>query len=103
MCEPIAFQGTFLGTRSPTRPALRVPIGQGLTGLGRRERPIAPARRRRRRTRAASSSAIRAAPESILIVPMTVEDIVHGLVVVSAIGRDRFDADDETTLTIFAA
>ena len=34
---------------------------------------------------------------------MIYEDVVHGLVVVSAFGRDRFDQDDETTLSIFAA
>ncbi len=39
----------------------------------------------------------------MLIVPMLHQEKVHGVIVVSALGRDRFDADDEVTLTIFAA
>ena len=38
----------------------------------------------------------------MLLVPMTFDGTVHGVIVVSKDGRDRFDADDETTLTIFA-
>ena len=33
---------------------------------------------------------------------MTYEDVVQGVLVVSKNGLDRFDADDETTLSIFA-
>ena len=39
---------------------------------------------------------------SALVVPMIYEQTVHGVLVVSKDGRDQFDADDETTLTIFA-
>jgi len=42
-------------------------------------------------------------PESIIVAPISFEDRVHGLIVVSASGRDRFSRDDETTLTIFAS
>ena len=41
-------------------------------------------------------------PNRCSLVPMTYEDVVHGVVVVSKRGRDRFDADDETTFAIFA-
>src|SRR4029453_18968035 len=41
-------------------------------------------------------------PESMLLVPMTFDGTVHGVIVVSKVGRDRFSADDETTLAIFA-
>ncbi len=41
-------------------------------------------------------------PESMLLVPMTFDGTVYGVIVVSKEGRDRFDADDETTLAIFA-
>lgn len=102
MCEPVAFQGTFLGTEEPDPATLRVPIGQGFTGwvaANGRSLRLGDASADPRGIVVGESSA----PESILIVPMTYEDVVHGLVVVSAIGRDRFDADDETTLTIFAA
>ena len=50
MCEPIAFEGTFLGraeTRHPETPARA--DRQGPDGLGRRARSPAPARRRARR------------------------------------------------------
>jgi len=102
MCEPIAFQGTFLGTAEPDPADLRVPIGQGFTGWvaahGRSLR-LGDAGKDPRGIALGDTSR----PESILVVPMTYEDVVHGLVVVSAIGRDRFDQDDEQTLTIFAA
>ena len=39
----------------------------------------------------------------MLLVPMSYEEHVRGVIVVSARGTDRFDADDETTLTIFAS
>ena len=35
----------------------------------------------------------------MLVVPMIYEDVVHGVIVVSRLGRDRFDADDETTFS----
>ena len=38
----------------------------------------------------------------MLIVPMLFDGTVHGVIVVSKDGADRFDADDEMTLTIFA-
>ena len=38
----------------------------------------------------------------MLVVPMSFEDQAHGVIVVSADGRDRFGPDDEATLTIFA-
>ena len=38
----------------------------------------------------------------MLVVPMLYEDAVHGVIVISRIGRDKFDVDDETTFTIFA-
>ena len=39
----------------------------------------------------------------MLLVPMSYEEQVRGVIVVSARGSDRFDADDETTLSIFGA
>ncbi|HEY2917154.1 MAG TPA: EAL domain-containing protein [Candidatus Limnocylindrales bacterium] len=100
-CEPIAFQGVFLGTPSPSPEQLRVKVGQGLTGwvaehgeplligdaaVDKRTIVVGPA----------------AGPESMLVIPMTFEDRVRGLIVASRIGPDGFNADDQLTLSIFA-
>jgi len=100
-CEPIAFQGTFAGIDQPDATNLRVRIGQGLTGW------VAEHGRVVRLADAANDprSLIigpTGGPESMLLVPMTYEDIVQGVLVVSKSGADRFDDDDETTLAIFA-
>ncbi len=101
MCEPIAFQGTFLGKTEPDPEVLRVRIGTGLTGwvalhgesvrLGDAEGDP--------RTLVVRQTG---GPESMLIVPMLFDGTVHGIIVLSKDGADQFDADDETTLTIFA-
>jgi diguanylate cyclase (GGDEF)-like protein/PAS domain S-box-containing protein len=101
MCEPIAFGGTFLGVSDPAAEVLRVPIGMGLTGWV-----------------AAHNAAVRVAdtridprrlvvgpdeePESMLVAPMTFDDVVRGVVVVSKKGTDRYTEDDLATLRIFA-
>ena len=46
MCEPIGFQGTFMGVTDPDPALLRVAVGTGLTGLGGGPRRTCPARRR---------------------------------------------------------
>ena len=102
MCEPLAFEGTFLGDTNPPLESLRIPVGTGLTGWvaehGRTVR-LGDAARDPRSLIVGSIDQ----PESMLIVPMLHQGVVRGLIVVTALGRDRFDADDEVTLTIFAA
>ena len=101
MCEPIAFQGVFLGATNPDPETLRVAVGRGLTGW-------VAAHGESVRLGDASSDprtlVVRSTdgPESMLLVPMTFDGTVHGVIVISKAGRDRFDADDETTLAIFA-
>jgi diguanylate cyclase (GGDEF)-like protein len=101
MCEPIAFHGTFQGSNNPDMAALRVPIGTGLTGWvaahGETIR-LGDAGSDPRTLNLGNGDR----PESALLVPMTYERTVHGVLVVSKDGRDRFDRDDETTLSIFA-
>ncbi len=101
MCEPIAFQGTFMGVADPAPENLRVEIGKGLTGW-----VAAHKRTLRLGDAAADQRSVQRGeadqPESMLVVPMLYEDAVHGVIVISRIGRDQFDADDETTFTIFA-
>jgi diguanylate cyclase (GGDEF)-like protein len=102
VCEPIAFQGTIQGERHPGMATLRVAVGQGLTGwVAEHGRParVGDAERDRRSVLIASEGQ----PESMLVVPMLYGDLVHGVIVLSGLGRDRFDDDDEATLSIFAA
>ena len=101
MCEPIAFQGTFMDVENPDPSLLRVPIGTGLTGW------VAAHGETVRLGDAAADPrtlVVRSTegPESMLIVPMTYDGTVHGVIVLSKDGLDRFDDDDETTLAIFA-
>jgi diguanylate cyclase (GGDEF)-like protein/PAS domain S-box-containing protein len=100
-CDPIAWQGEFVGVDEPTPEMLRVRIGEGLTGW------VARSGRTLRTGDAARDARTKIVgpldgPESLLIVPMRYEDAVHGMVVASKMGRDRFTLDDEATLTIFA-
>src|SRR5436309_7279479 len=101
-CEPVAFQGRFLGEDEPAREKLRVPVGRGLTGwVAANGIPI--------RTGDAQADprgmvvgSGETGPESMLVVPMAYEDRVHGVIVMSKLGRDQFTEDDETTFSIFA-
>ena len=101
MCEPIAFHGTFQGSSAPDMERCACPIGKGLTGWvaahGRTVR-LGDAGSDPRTLNLVQSERA----ESALLVPMTFEKTVHGVLVVSKDGRDRFDGDDETTLNIFA-
>jgi diguanylate cyclase (GGDEF)-like protein/PAS domain S-box-containing protein/excisionase family DNA binding protein len=100
-CEPIAFQGVFMGVEEPTPEMLRVPVGEGLTGW-------AAAHNETIRLGDAAADPRRLfvgrdeGPESMLLVPMSHDDRVVGVIVASKLGRDRFSVDDETTLSIFA-
>jgi len=100
-CEPIAFKGTFMGTSDPTPEMLQVPSGRGLTGwVVEHNEPliIGDAEADPRSMIVGQVNG----PESMLLVPMSYEDHVRGAVVLSRLGRDRFNRDDQLTLTIFA-
>jgi len=100
-CEPIAFQGVFMGTAEPTAEMLRVQVGTGLTGwVAKRNEPlrIGDAQGDRRSVIVGQVEG----PESMLIVPMSFEGQVRGVIVVSRLGRDQFGPDEQTTLSIFA-
>ena len=100
-CEPIAFQGTFMGRTDPEPELLRVRIGEGLTGWVAEHGEtlvLGDAHDDPRSLIVGENTG----PESMLLVPMVYEDNVRGIVVASRLGRDRFGPDDETTLSIFA-
>jgi diguanylate cyclase (GGDEF)-like protein len=101
MCEPIAFGGTFLGVSDPDAEVLRVPIGIGLTGWVAGHNTavrVADARTDPRRLVVGPDEE----PESMLVAPMTFDDVVRGVVVVSKKDTDRYTEDDLATLRIFA-
>ncbi|MBI2776465.1 MAG: EAL domain-containing protein [Chloroflexi bacterium] len=100
-CEPIAFQGVFMGTANPTADMLRVQVGTGLTGWAAAHNEVivvGDAQTDRRSVVVGRWDG----PESMLVVPMAFQDQVQGVIVLSRLGRDRFGADDQTTLSIFA-
>jgi GAF domain-containing protein len=101
MCEPIAFGGTFLGTSEPAAEVLRVPIGTGLTGWVAAHNTavrVADTRTDPRRLVVGPDEA----SESMLLAPMSFDDVVRGVVVVSKKGADQYVEDDLATLRIFA-
>ena len=101
MCEPIAFQGGFAGHATPS---LRCSPGADRRGPDRLGRRAQRDRDRRRRRRRPAQSPDRPDARARIDAPRpdVFDDRVHGVIVVSAAGRDRFGPDDETTLTIFA-
>ncbi|HET9680417.1 MAG TPA: EAL domain-containing protein, partial [Candidatus Limnocylindrales bacterium] len=100
-CEPIAFQGVFMGSPNPSPEQLRVKVGHGLTGwVAEHGEPLIV-------NDAAEDPrsvivGLANGPESMLVVPMTFEGRVRGLIVASRIGDQAFITDDLTTLSIFA-
>ncbi len=101
MCEPIAFQGVFMGVDKPDMALLRCRVGEGLTGWVAEHNEsllIGDAVNDPRRVLVGSNEG----PESMLVVPMTYDDRVEGVIVLAKLGRDRFTADHEATLSIFA-
>jgi diguanylate cyclase (GGDEF)-like protein len=100
-CEPIAFRGTFMGAENPDPEMLRIRIGEGVTGwVAEHGEPLLLGDGRRDPRAVIVGTADGA--ESVLAVPMTHESHVHGVVVVSRAGADRFGPDDEATMSIFA-
>jgi diguanylate cyclase (GGDEF)-like protein/excisionase family DNA binding protein len=100
-CEPIAFEGVFLGRTDPDPEQLRVRIGEGLTGWVAEHGEtllLGDSQTDPRSLIVGDANG----PESMLVVPMLYEDHVHGVVVASRLGQDRFGPDDEMTLSIFA-
>ena len=100
-CEPIAFQGEFMNIGTPSAEALRVRIGEGLTGwvaLHNRSIRLADASADPRGVQVGGSRGV----ESMLLVPMSYESRVLGVIVLSKAGYEQYSDDDQRTLEIFA-
>ncbi len=100
-CEPIAFQGVFMGVEGVSRDVLRCKVGEGLTGWVAEHNEsllIGDAEHDPRRVLIGPTDG----PESMLLVPMAYDDRVEGVIVLAKLGRDRFSVEHEATLSIFA-
>ncbi len=100
-CEPVAFQGEFVGIGTPSFDDLRVGIGEGLTGwvaLHNSTIRLGDANADGRGRQVGGSRG----PESMLLVPMSYESRVLGVIVLSKAGYDQYSDDDQRILEIFA-
>ena len=102
MCEPIAFHGEFEGIGMLTPEVLRLRIGEGLTGWVAEHNETIRLGDASSDPRALHVGTNQGAAESILLVPMSYESRVLGVIVVSKAGYDQFSEDDQRTLEIFA-
>ena len=101
ICEPIAFHGEFEGIGLLTPDVLRLRIGEGLTGWVAEHNETIRLGDASSDPRALHVGTSHGA-ESILLVPMSYESRVLGVIVVSKAGYDQFGEDDQRTLEIFA-
>ena len=100
-CEPVAFQGEFMGIGTPSMELLRTRIGEGLTGwvaLHNTTIRIGDAASDVRGRQVGESRGA----ESMLLVPMSYEARVLGVIVLSKAGYDQYSEDDQRILEIFA-
>ena len=100
-CEPVAFQGEFAGIGTPSYEDLRMRVGEGLTGwvaLHNTSIRLGDAATDRRGRQVGENRGA----ESMLLVPMTYESRVLGIIVVSKMGYDQYTEDDQRILEIFA-
>ncbi len=101
MCEPVAVQGEFMGIGTPTRDDLRLRVGEGLTGwvaLHNRAIRLGDAEADPRGLQLGASRGAK----SMLLVPMSYESRVMGIIVLSKAGYEQYSEDDQRTLEIFA-
>jgi diguanylate cyclase (GGDEF)-like protein len=100
-CEPIAFQGEFMGIGTPAMDDLRMRIGDGLTGWVALHNEALLLEDANTDGRGRQLGQARTA-ESMLLVPMSYESRVLGIIVVSKTGFAQYTEDDQRTLEIFA-
>ncbi len=101
MCEPIAFQGEFMGIGTPSSDVLRLRVGEGLTGWVALHNETLRMADANMDPRAVQVGSARTA-ESMLVVPVSYEARVLGIIVVSKTGHAQYGDDDQRMLEIFA-
>ncbi len=100
-CEPIAFQGEFKDIGTPSFDRLRMRIGEGLTGWVALHNATIRLGDVAADGRGVQVGGSRGA-ESMLLVPMSYEARVLGVIVLSKVGYDQYTEDDQRILEIFA-
>src|SRR5438309_1728488 len=90
-----------LGADAPEPSLLLVPVGRGLTGWVAEHGETLVVADAAADPRGVTVRTIDG-PESMLLVPMSYEDTVRGVIVLSKGGRGQFDEIDRTTISIFA-
>ncbi len=101
MCEPIAFLGRFMGVKHPSPEMLRVAFGRGVTGWVAEHNEAVRLADAAHDQRAVNVGQVRGA-ESMLVVPMSWEQRVVGLIVLSKLGYDHYGPDDQRLMETFA-
>lgn len=99
---PVAFRGELGLYPRETIEALRCQVGEGLTGLVAATGESLTVPDAARDPRALDIPGTDAIDESMLLVPLRYEGRVTGVVVLSKLGLDQFDADDLRVLQILA-
>jgi diguanylate cyclase (GGDEF)-like protein/excisionase family DNA binding protein len=103
VCEPLAFTREMLGDDPGDAVArLRVRVGEGFTGWVAEHGESMLINDAVDDPRGKTIDGTDDIPESMLLVPMTYEGRTLGVIVLSQLGHNRFNADDLQTMTIFA-
>ncbi|HEY7828302.1 MAG TPA: GAF domain-containing protein, partial [Candidatus Limnocylindrales bacterium] len=101
ICQPIAFAGTFMGIARVEPDMLRCPIGQGLTGWVAANNQALLVGEAGTDPRGMVVGPLDG-PESMLLVPITYNELAEGVIVLARLGRNRFGPDDAASLSMLA-
>ncbi len=101
ICQPIAFAGTFMGIARVDLDMLRCPIGQGLTGWVAANNQALLVGEAGTDPRGTVIGPLEG-PESMLLVPITYNELAEGVIVLARLGRNRFGPDDAASLSMLA-
>jgi K+-sensing histidine kinase KdpD len=100
---PIAFTGTLLEYQGETMDALLINVGEGLTGHAAATRTAYYTPNAMTDQFAVTIPGTPDVAESMLAVPMVFGDRLSGVVVLSKLGVDQFDTEDQLVLEVLAS
>ena len=100
---PIAFRGELTATNGSELDVLATRVGYGITGrVAETGEPILAGDASKLRVRAPTIPGTEEIEESVLAVPLRYGSRTIGVIVVSKLGLDQFDADDLRLLEVLA-